>query len=85
VVQNARQGQAGRRDRAMLTLQTDAGFEQGYRVFAKIALRIFSLINIHGRKCGMLAAIQHVAAYADVSKEIHVSRLVGQTIADKRG
>jgi hypothetical protein len=85
VVQNARQGQAGRRDRAMLTLQTDAGFEQSYGVFAKITLRICSLINIHGRKCGMLAAIQHVAAYADLSKEIHVSRLVGQTISDKRG
>lgn len=85
MVPNARQGQAGRRDRAMPTSQTDAGFEQSYGVFAKIALRICSLINVHVSKCGMLAAIQHVAAYADVSMEIHVSRLVGQTIADKRG
>ena len=67
--------------RCKLTLILDKAM--GY--FAKIALRICSLINIHGSKCGMLAAIQHVAAYADVSKEIHVSRLVGQTNADMRG
>ena len=53
--------------------------------FAMIALRICAFINIYGVKCAILAAFQHVAAYADVPKKNSCIRLGRTDNAEMRG